>query len=348
MKRISMTIRQRSTQMLTGICLAAGVFLTACGVIDDDLSDCEKDLHINYHVAVQTNLSDQVQTVLRDRQETAVAQLVEDSLADFFRPYAYDAGLSFYNATGLAHEETQQMNAQHATFDVTLKPGVYRHLALANMARMNRVVAQQTADAATCRLAQTGADNQEGHSSSLFTARKDIDAQGTGEATADVTFYMTNCASVLVIRTDTIKYNDIRVESCDFADGFSVNDSVFSYASNPLIADHRMRTGVPAQREVFYAKTFPSHDTAAAAHARSRADDHQMGADDAERVWRKVAYVTMPDGSITRTVINVRTPLQASKAYIIYGIMAPDGSIHSYNVEVGTSVTLNWKEGLIF
>ena len=45
---------------------------------------------------------------------------------------------------------------------------------------------------------------------------------------------------------------------------------------------------------------------------------------------------------------NVRTPLQASKAYIIYGIMAPDGSIHSYNVEVGTSVTLNWKEGLIF
>ena len=107
-------------------------------------------------------------------------------------------------------------------------------------------------------------------------------------------------------------------------------------------------TGVPAQREVFYAKTFPSHDTAAAAHARSRADDHQMGADDSERVWRKVAYVTMPDGSITRTVINVRTPLQASKAYIIYGIMAPDGSIHSYNVEVGTSVTLNWKEGLIF
>ena len=66
-----------------------------------------------------------------------------------------------------------------------------------------------------------------------------------------------------------------------------------------------------------------------------------------ERIWRKYVYVTLPDGSVTRTVINVREPLQAGQIYIIYAYMRPDGSIFSPNVEVSTSVTLKWKDGLI-
>jgi hypothetical protein len=55
--------------------------------------------------------------------------------------------------------------------------------------------------------------------------------------------------------------------------------------------------------------------------------------------------VTLEDGTITKSVLNVRKKQNAGELKIINGFMSDDGSVQTDNQEVGVSVTLNWKEG---
>ena len=326
----------------------------SCSTIDDDLSDCESEFHVNYEVKLKTNISTQVQTVLRSRFETEVANLLEDSLKNIFREYAHDVDLSFYVGDDRQFHDFKLMRANQATYELELPANNYRHLALANIDEEVEVDLVQDEVMAQSHLVQEVADTIDGHQTGLFSARQDMNIIGNRDQTFDVTLYMVNCASILVLRTDNVAYDDVKVYGTDFADGFMVNDSIYRFTRNFVVRDLRV-TQPPVEREVFYSVTFPSHDTAkeaqAAAPRRSSGvgidDDGTTGADDSERIWRKFVYVTLPDGSVTRTVVNVRQPLNAGQIFIIYAYLKPDGSIYSPNVEVSTSVTLDWKEGLV-
>ena len=323
---------------------------TSCSVIDDDRSDCEADFFVRYEVTLHTNLTTQVQTVLRSRFETAVADLLEDSLKSIFREFAHDVDLSFYINNNRRFHDTHIMDAGQATYDLELPAENYRHLALANIMEERSVSITTPEQADRLFIDQERADTINGHTIGIFSARQDMNIIGNVDQSFDVTLYMVNCASILVVRTDNVDYRDLKVCSSDFADGFLVNDSVYLYRTNPVVTDLRV-THPPVEREVFYSVTFPSCDTAEQAQSQTRdvgSNDSQTGADDSERIWRKFVYVTLPDGSVTRTVINVRKPLEAGQVMIIYAYMKPDGSVYSPNVEVGTSVQLNWKGGLIF
>lgn len=335
------------------------LLLSACAWIDEDLADCETPVSpqppvtLSYEVSVPTALGTQVQTVLESRAEHAVARQVETVLGPVFEAYAHDLGLSFYGGdTAQPLHDSRTMDARRRSFALELPAGSYRHLALANAGEEPAVETTATAQAATFSLglAGTPADTVGSQRAGLFAARRSLSvvADSVGQE-FDVVLHMANCASVLVVSTTGAAYNGMRVLSSDMADGFLLADSVFTYGSNPLIRDERM-TGVPAGREVFYAVSFPSHDTAAAAHQATRAagGDDRLTGDEAERIWRKFVYVTLPDGTVTRTVLNVRQPLCAGQAMIIYAMLQPDGSLTSPNVEVGTSVTLNWQDGLEF
>jgi len=323
---------------------------TSCSVIDDDRSDCESGFNVRYEVTLHTNLTTQVQTVLRSRFETAVADLLEDSLKSIFREFAHDVDLSFYINNNRRFHDTHIMDAGQATYDLELPAENYRHLALANIMEERSVSITTPEQADRLFIDQERADTISGHTIGIFSARQDMNIIGNVDQSFDVTLYMVNCASILVVRTDNVDYRDLKVCSSDFADGFLVNDSVYLYRTNPVVTDLRV-THPPVEREVFYSVTFPSCDTAEQAQSQTRdvgSNDSQTGADDSERIWRKFVYVTLPDGSVTRTVINVRKPLEAGQVMIIYAYMKPDGSVYSPNVEVGTSVQLNWKGGLIF
>lgn len=324
------------------------ILFTACNAIDDDLRDCEKDFRIRYNVKLKTNLQTQIQTVLRNRFEMDVADLLEDSLKFIFREYAHDVDLSFYINNNRRYHDRHIMEAGQAVYELELPAENYRHLALANIDEEREVNIQRSEWADNSMLHQEEGDIIRGHNTGLFTARKDMDITGKDNQTFDVMLYMANCASILVVRTENINYRDMQVYSGDFADGFLVNDSVFTFTSSPLIHDFRV-TSPPVEREVYYAVTFPSHDTAEEAQGLSRAyatDGGQTGASDRERIWRKYVHVTMPDGTVTRTTINVREPLQAGQVIIIYAYLMPNGGIYSPNVEVSTSIQLDWKQGL--
>ena len=338
------------------LCLFASVILlsTSCSMIDEDLSACEEDYNLNYEVSLQTNLSMELQMVLRERYEIAVANLLEDSLRSIFREFAHDVDLSFYVDNDLRFFDHHIMDADQATYELNLPADDYRHLALANFMEEPTISVDGTDHGNSFQLSHMGTKQIDSHRIGLFTARHDIDIKNHQNHTFDVTFYMVNCASVLVIRNDkNVYYDKIWVQSGDFASGFHVNDSIFTHDATPMVNDVHV-INPPKGREVFYAVTFPSCDTPEEAHELSsdtRADigdeDVQLGDADQKRIWRKYVYVRLWNGTVTRTILNVRKALMAGQAMIIYVDLDENGGIKAMNPEVGTSVTLDWKEGLV-
>ena len=325
--------------------VVVSLMVAACMSIDEDLSDCRNNYRLSYNVTLRTNLVTQLRTVLRERFENDVADLLEDSLNHIFREFAHDVDLSFYTGGIRSFHDSHIMDAGQATYNLVLPMNNYRHLAIANLADEEEVDLTLPQREATSYLSQVEGDTIRGHNTGLFTARENMDVLEDQDQDFYVSLYMVNCASILVVRTDNVSYRDMQVYSTDFADGFFVNDSLYTHHSNPVVHDFRV-TEPPVEREVYYAVTFPSCDTAEEAQALpTRAGE--TGATDDERIWRKFIYVTLPDGSVTRTVINVRMPLEAGQVMIIYAYLRGDGSVYSPNVEVGTSVTLDWKDGLI-
>lgn len=330
------------------ICLIGCSLLgfVGCSAIDEDRSDCASTFKVKYSVRLKTNLATEIQTELRNRFEDEIADTLEKMMKNIFREYADDVDLTFYINNALRRHEQHIMDNNQATYTVELPADDYRHLAMANVAREKTVKSEHVDLANTSYLFQEGGDIIQGHNTGLFTARKNMDVKGNVDQTFDVTLYMVNSASILVIRTDGVAYNDCQVYSTDFACGFFLNDSTYNFSENPQIHDIRL-TRPPVYREVYYAVSFPTHDTAEAAHAqRAGGVQQETGSDDANRIWRKFVYVTLPDGSVTRTVVNIPKALQAGQVMILYAYMKPDGSIYSPNVQFTTSVQLNWKQGL--
>lgn len=317
---------------------------TSCTIIDDDRSDCVQDFTVHYEVTLHTNLSTQVQTVLRNRAEMKVADILMDSLKNIFREYASDVELSFYIDNDRKYHDEIIVNSGQKYIELDLPADNYRHLALANLKMEPQVIPMHNDRADVAYLSQVDKDTIDIHSVGFFSARKDINILYNVDQVFDVSLYMVNCASILVVCTDNVAYRDMKVYSSDFANGFYVNDSVFTYTANPIVRDHRISTP-PTNRELFYAVTFPSCDTAEQAQTMTRAGDETVG-DDKGRIWRKFVYVTMPDGSVTRTVVNATQPLLAGQATIVYAYLKPNGGIVSPNVDVSTSIQLNWKDGL--
>ena len=347
-----MTNMNKTTHLFGGMFLGLMCILfTACSVLDEDLSACKQNFTVHYQVHLKTTLTTQIQTELstrfNDPEEAELSELLEDSLKTIFREFAHDVDLSFYIDGLRAFRDQHIMDDKQAVYELELPADNYRHLALANFGLEPTVERANGEKMNTSHILQLTDDQLSSHRVGLFSARQDMNILGNTDQTFDVSLYMINSASILILRTDNtvVDYKDIRVTSTDFADGFYINDSIFTYNSERESEDIRVTTP-PVEREVFYAITFPSCDTAEEAQQHFATRAGQTGAQDEDRIWRKFVYVTMPDGSITRTVINVRQPLNAGQLFVIYAYLNDDGTITSPNVEVGTSVTLNWQDGL--
>ena len=325
----------------------SSLLFSSCSMIDEDQSDCEEDFNVKYEVVLRTNLQVEINTVLRLRMESEVAVLLENMLKNIFREYAHDVDLSFYINNERRFHDVHIMDANQAVYELELPADDYRHLALANILEEERVQIEDPLQADQIYLKQEDGKYIDSHTAGLFTARENMDILSNVNQNFKVTLYMANCANALVIRTNNLPYDNMWVECCDFADGFFVNDSIFTHRSNPVIREKRVENP-PANREVFYAVTFPSYDTAKEAHAGTRADDDVVEVGDEEkRIWRLSVYTRLLDGSVTRTVVYVHEPLKAGQAKVLLLDMGADGSVYSMVDEVATSVTLNWKEGLV-
>jgi hypothetical protein len=206
----------------------------------------------------------------------------------------------------------------------------YRNLALANLLN-NSVVSVAGGDqSSTLALVQKPEETIESHETGLFTARTDIKVLEGEDQTFHVNLYMSNSATALVIdNSEGVNVKDIQVYATGFATGFNVNDTTYTFVDNPpLVHAQSVNTGTDDML-CFCTVNFPSREKA----------------ENDEPLWQYVVYVTLADGSVTKSVLKMEEPLKAGEIKIVKVHLQTDGSLQPVSAEVGVSVTLDWKQG---
>ena len=311
--------------MLTG--------LAACSTIDEDLSDCGEDFEMEYELQLITNIETELQTELTTGREALVADALRNHLANVFTDVARDVDLSFYATNkdaALQYHKNDLMNDNEKSYTFSLPAQDYRHLALANLQNNSVVSVSGGEQSYTHSLVQKQGETIESHETGLFTARADMEVQEDKDQTFHVDLYMANSATALVIdNAEGVEVKEIQVYATGFATAFNVNDSTYTYVDNPPMV-HANQVDTRADGMLcFCTVNFPSRDKAVGD----------------EPLWQYVVYVTLADGSVTQSVLNINDPLKAGDLKIVKTYLQADGSLQPDNTLVGVSVTLDWKQG---
>ena len=309
------------------------VSLAACSTIDEDMSDCGEKFEMEYELQLITNIETELQTQLTIGKEVFVADALSSHLAKIFTGVAHDIDLSFYDISSEAHlryHRSDVINDSVKSYSLFLPVQKYRTLALANL-QNNSVVSVVGGDqSSTLALVQKSGEIIESHETGIFTARTDLEMLEGVDQTFHADLYMANSATVLVLEnTDGVDVKDIQVYATGFATGFNVNDSIYTFVDNPpLVHAKSIDTGADDML-CFCTINFPSRDKA----------------EGDEPLWQYVVYVTLADGSVTKSVLEMEEPLKAGEIKVVKARLQIDGSLQPVSTEVGVSVTLDWKQG---
>ena len=315
--------------------LSACWLMAGCSVIDDDLSDCNQgeEFKIDYQLRLITNITTELETQLTTITEVGVADALRVHLKDIFSDFAHDIDLSFYDTEGdmtRLHHKRDIIDANQTSYTLTLPMQEYMHLAVANIAENKVVGLTNDENCPTSKLHQTGDSPIDSHTTGLFTARLPMEVLSGVSQTFNVKLYMANSAVALVLDPKGHAYSDIKVRATGFAKEFMIEDSTYVFPEKEvLVRADKVETGNDLL--CFCSVNFPSHNP------------DEVGAD--EPLWQLRVYVTMPDGNITETIIDVKEQLKAGELKIIKGELDDEGAVRPYDSTVGVSVTLDWNEG---
>ena len=316
--------------------LSACWLIAGCSVIDDDLSDCgepEEEYKIDYELRLITNMTTELETQLTTITEVGVADALRVHLKDIFSDKAHDIDLSFYDTEGdmtRLHHKRDIIDANQTSYTLTLPMQEYMHLAVANIAENHVVGLSNDENCHTSMLEQTDDSPIASHTTGLFTARLPMEVLSGVSQTFNVKLYMANSAVALVLDTKGHAYSDMKVYATGFAKEFMIEDSTYVFPEKEvLVRADKVETG--NELLCFCSVNFPSHNP------------DEVGAD--EPLWQLRVYVTMPDGNITETIIDVKEQLKAGELKIIKGELDDEGAVRPYDSKVGVSVTLDWNEG---
>lgn len=327
---------KRGNTFMMWLLLSACWLMAGCSVIDDDLSDCgepEEEFKIDYQLRLITNITTELETQLTTITEVGVADALRVHLKDIFSDKAHDIDLSFYDTEGdmirLQHKR-DIIDANQTSYTLTLPMQEYMHLAVANIAENHVVGLSNDENCQTSMLQQTDDSPIASHTTGLFTARLPMEVLSGVSQTFNVKLYMANSAVALVLDTKGHAYSDMKVYATGFAKEFMIEDSTYVFPEKEvLVRADKVETGNDLL--CFCSVNFPSHNP------------DEVGAD--EPLWQLRVYVTMPDGNITETIIDVKEQLKAGELKIIKGELDDEGAVRPYDSTVGVSVTLDWNEG---
>ena len=330
-------MRKRCDLVVWSLCLfLITTCMAGCSVIDDDLSDCgepEEEYKIDYELRLITNMTTELETQLTTITEMGVAESLREHLKDIFSDFAHDIDLSFYDTEGdmtRLHHKRDIIDANQTSYTLTLPMQEYMHLAVANIADNHVVGLTNDENCHTSMLEQTDDSPIASHTTGLFTARLPMEVLSDVSQTFNVKLYMANSAVALVLDTKGHAYSDIKVYATGFAKEFMIEDSTYVFPEKEvLVRADKVETGNDLL--CFCSVNFPSHNP------------DEVGAD--EPLWQLRVYVTMPDGSITETKIDVKEQLKAGELKIIKGELDDEGAVRPTDSTVGISVTLDWNEG---
>ena len=337
------------------------LLVSSCSVIDEDLSDCDNSDYtkIEYDLTLVTNITTEIETQLETQLNTQLEMelgvQLKDFLSNIFTDYAHDVNLSFYDTHGdslrLQHDE-HIMDANQASYTLNLPKREYMHLAAANLVDNDLV---DLVDDERCHrsvLYQDQPDTIPSHTTGLFTARQKMEVLEGIDQNFSVHLYMANCAAALVIDTRGHDVSGIRVYTTGFATRFFICDSTFVYPRrSPIVRTTKIAKSEDSQVVAFCSVNFPSREPSETRTVIETTEPFIAQPGD-EVLWEFRVYVPSPNGTrqnptITETKLHIKKQLKAGQLTIVKGHVGPDGVIIPDTPEVGTSVTLDWKEGLV-
>ena len=333
------------------IALAAALLSTgSCGLIDDDLSECGADFQIDYELKLVTNATTELGSVLDEGGDMYVSSALNAYLAHVFTDFAHDVDLSFYDVSDpfdrLEHSNVI-MNASQTSYTLYLPSRKYSHTTVANLQDNGSVTLEGGDHLLESRLVQHSVKAGEGntvspHRTGLFTARLKMDVKPNEDQLFNVTLYMVNAATALVLDcSEAPTIQSIKVFVDGFATGFNVADSTYVFESDPLILTDDLPVEGGTQR-CFASIHFPSKDNGTKVIIDTQ--DPFVAEDAAEALWKWRCYVTIADGSVTETVLGVNKPLRAGGVKILKAKVYDTGIVTTQDPTVGASVTLDWQD----
>lgn len=329
------------------LCFGAAM-VSACSLVDEDLSDCEADFNVDYELRLITNMTTELQTQLSLDTDISVSNALRSYLSGVFTDYAHDVDLSFYDVEADSlrlHHESHIMDATQSSYTLHIPVRQYMHLALANLSKNNLLSLQQDDYCHKSIIAQDKSDTISTHMVGLFSARLPMDIVADRDQRFDVRLYIVNCASSLVIDTVGSGIKDLKLYMKGFATDFSVCDSLYHFnyrnGKEQVVVADRVKIDEPG-RMCFASVNFPSKGV----DTKVIIDQPFVTEDANEALWQMVAYVKLKDGTVTENIIGIRKPLLPGQFMVLTGKVKDNGTFVPEDSSVGVSVTLDWQSGI--
>ncbi len=341
------TIRHIFSMFLLG-----AVILTGCNsLVDEDMSDCGDKLDLGYELQLVTNMRTEIKTVLDLQADLQVATVLEEHLGEVFTDFAHDVDLSFYDTAGdmarLEHLDVV-MNASQSSYSLLIPARPYMHTCVANLDTDPHITLEDADYCHSARLVQHLAvkDTADAHLSGIFTARKRMDIISGIDQRFDVSLYMVNAATALVLdMTDAPGVKDLKVFLRGLADGFRLADSTYTFDTDYVVRTKLLATEAGSTERCYVSTHFPSRDVDPATKAVIDIEDPDGDKYSGDPLWFWEVYATMEDGSVTKSTLDVHSPVHAAQLKVVKGKVRADGGMSTDDPLVGASVELDWLPG---
>lgn len=332
--------------------LLGAVILSGCNsLVDEDMSDCGEDLSLDYELQLVTNMRTEIKTVLDLQADLQVATVLEEHLGEVFTDFAHDVDLSFYDTTGnmarLEHLGVV-MDASQSSYSLFIPARPYMHTCVANLEADPYVTLEDADQCRTARLVQYPSvkDTVDAHLSGIFTAREQMDILSGVNQHFDVNLFMVNAATALVLdMADAPDVRDLKVFLRGFADGFMLTDSTYTFDTDFVVRTNLLPQEAGSTERCYVSTHFPSRDVDPATKVVIDIEDPDVGKLSDEPLWHWEVYATLQDGSITKSTLNVYSPLHAAQLKAVKGTVHANGSTSTEDPYVGASVELDWLAG---
>lgn len=320
------------------ILLSVVLFFAGCCLIDDDLSVCGADYYLNYEVRLVTDVDMVIDEKLNKVSEQPIADTLRKWLDPIFSGIAHDLDMNFYSMDErdtLLEDKHEIIDAKEKTYTLYIPRKNYMHLALVNTAENDNISVVGTNHAKNLRLSQREGDTLNTHPTAVYTARLPMEMKEEGNESFYVHLYMVSSAVALVVDSVAVQPMNMKVLFSGGATGFNIKDSVYTYDHPSLVRTERLTD------QCYAVVALPSRSETVSPIAPLLPEARKETG-----FWQLRVYVTMPDNSITETILNVDYPLLAGALEIIKVEMHDDGSVVPLqNAHVGATVTLDWKDG---
>ncbi len=322
-----------------------------CCMVDEDLSDCDKELGIDYELRLVTNMKIEMDTVLDAEADRYVYDALKEYLKDIFSDFAHDVDLSFYDTQdpmAVLKHMSEIMDANQTSYTLHLPVREYMHLAVANIVGNDVISLQDIAECHSSKINQLFPESGDctPHTTGLFTARLPMNIRADVSQHFKVDLYMANSATALVMDTaDAATVKGVKVVDNGFADSFNIADSTYTY--NRTVQVEAEDIPVEGGYEKCYTSVhFPSRDYRPESKVVIETLDPFVSLDAEKAIWRWEVYVTTADGKITKTTLGIHKPLRAGQLKILKVKLHDTGIVTVEDPTVAVGVELDWNPGL--